>query len=67
MKRDIYAEREIYIDGKLLTGRQELPYWIANPLSIVVDEFEDCGNEIIDGYEVYKFGRFMIRRKLKVS
>jgi hypothetical protein len=63
MKRDITAEREIYIDGKRLMDGQELPYWISNPLSTVIDEFEDDENEIIDGYEVYKCGRFTIRRK----
>lgn len=65
MERDIHAEREIYIDGKRLTDGQELPYWISNPLSIVVDEFEDGGNEIVDGHEVYKCGRFTIRRKCR--
>lgn len=65
MERDIHAEREIYIDGKKFDFSQKLPYWISNPLSIVIDEFEDDENEIIDGHEVYKCGRFTIRRKCR--
>ena len=63
MKRNIYAEREIYIDGKIPDWGRELPYWIDNPLRTAIDAFEDGGNAIEDGYEGYKSGRFTIRRK----
>jgi len=63
MKRNINEEREIYIDGKIFDLERELPYWIDNPLRTAIDAFEDGGNAIENGYEVYKSGRFTIRRK----
>lgn len=57
------AEREIYLDGKKIDASVRLPFWLENKLDIALDDFEDGNNAIENGYEVYSYGCFTIKRK----
>ncbi len=62
----VAGEREIYIDGVLYEG-QKLSAEDEGTLDRVVDIFEDGGNRLENGYEVYGYGRFKIMRKVEIG
>lgn len=60
----VTGEREIYIDGILYAGKK-LNTGDENMLNKVIDSFEDGGNRYEDGYEVYEYSKFVIKRKVE--
>ena len=59
------GEREIFYNGKILNG-QILTIEEQNILDDVIDDFEDGGNILEDGYEVLERNVFKIRRKVSM-
>lgn len=61
---EVIGEREILLNGELL-GEQKLSVDELNILDIAIDEFEEGGNILEDGYEILDYNAFRIRRKVK--
>ena len=65
-ERLINEERIILIDGKKYEG-EILDANTDNQLSEAIDSFEDGDNLVEDGHEVYRFGKFEIKRKCSIN
>lgn len=61
---EVIGEREILWNGELL-GEQKLSVDELNILDIAIDEFEEGGNILENGYEILDYNAFRIRRKVK--
>lgn len=61
---EVIGEREILLNGELL-GEQKLSVDELNILDIAIDEFEEGGNILENGYEIHDYNVFTIRRKVK--
>ena len=61
---EVIGEREILWNGELL-GEQKLSVDELNILDIAIDEFEEGGNILENGYEILEYNAFRIRRKVK--
>ena len=58
-------KREIYFNKKKLgpVDFEKMPIDISNKLDIILDDFEDGNNKIVDGYETMTYSEFTIKRK----
>lgn len=62
------GDRLVYFDDELF-DMNEYPLLDSDQqltLDNLIDSFEDGGNELIEGYECLKRGKFMVKRKVKL-